>query len=86
MDFDNKKVDLSETSSTRNLAPVEDFKSNDNEVRSTVLYEPEGGARIGDKPQRFKRGNLRLMKTENGWKLEEVEVKVNKCLYYAKFL
>ena len=75
--IDTRKFEVAATNkdaaTAADLAPIEDLTR----PKNPTLFEPEGptdAIRDVTAAQRFKRGNLRLMKTDNGsWKLQELE-------------
>ena len=76
--IDTRKVEVTDRDAA-DLAPIEDLTR----PKDPVLFEPAGptdaAARDVTAAQRFKKGNLRLMKTDNGsWKLQELEEAIAK--------
>ncbi len=79
--IDTRRVDVGAKDSSSELAPVEKFVSSSGVDKSPPsLFEPAQPPRDSNKDaaaQRFKKGNLRLKRTDNGeWRLEEVDEKV----------
>ena len=77
--IDTRKVEVIATNKdAADLAPIEDLTR----PKDPILFEPSGptdAVRDVTAAQRFKRGNLRLMKTDNGsWKLQELEEAIAK--------
>ena len=75
--IDTRKVEVTNEDAV-DLAPIEDLTR----PKDPVLFEPTRPAdttRDASAAQRFKKGNLRLMKTDNGsWKLHELEEAIAK--------
>jgi protein tyrosine phosphatase len=78
--IETRRVDVAAMKdSSEDLAPIADFTK----LKDPVLFEPAKPAETTKDvaaAQRYKKGHLRLTKTDNGsWKLEELEEKMQKA-------